>query len=67
MSVCLNFTDCHCDVELMEKHVRKTMVDFISKEQQMLEDRIKKYTEKEYEIFNNLKDTAYEEHETLVR
>lgn len=43
------------------------MVDFISKESQALEERIKKYAEEQYEAFSNLKDVAYEEHETLVR
>lgn len=42
------------------------MSECLRKEMVAVEDRIKKYSEEQYEILNSLKDTAYEEHDTLV-
>lgn len=43
------------------------MAEYLRKETKAVEERIKKYAEEQYEILNNLKDTAYQEHDTLIR
>uniref|UniRef100_A0A6P7F8S3 Uncharacterized protein LOC114325907 n=1 Tax=Diabrotica virgifera virgifera TaxID=50390 RepID=A0A6P7F8S3_DIAVI len=57
----------HCDIEAIVKSIREHMSEFLRKEMVAVEERIKKYSEEQYEILNNLKDAAYEEHDSLVK
>ncbi|CAG9859421.1 unnamed protein product [Phyllotreta striolata] len=54
------------DAEAIVKNIRETVSEFMRKEMLAVEDRIKKYTEEQFESMNSLRDTAYEEHDHLV-
>ncbi|XP_057667276.1 uncharacterized protein LOC130900593 isoform X1 [Diorhabda carinulata] len=56
----------NCDYGSIIKSIREVTSEFLRKEMVAVEERIKKYSEEQYEILNNLKDTAYEEHDSLV-
>ncbi|KAG5898599.1 hypothetical protein JTB14_020975 [Gonioctena quinquepunctata] len=56
-----------CDAEAIIRNVKETMSEFLRKESLAVEERIKKYSEEQYEILNSLGDAAYEERDSLVR
>nr|XP_023026356.1 uncharacterized protein LOC111514351 [Leptinotarsa decemlineata] len=55
-----------CDPEIILRNIRENIAEFLRKETLAVEERIKAYSMEQYEILNTLKDTAYEEHETIV-
>lgn len=55
------------DVESSLRSIRDIMTEFISKESVSVEQRIKKYTDEQYDMLNYWKDRAFKEHESLVR
>lgn len=49
------------------KDVNDVFTNYIRKEQAAVEERVKKYSDEQYELLNALKDKAYKEREALVR
>ncbi|ERL88574.1 uncharacterized protein LOC109537631 [Dendroctonus ponderosae] len=49
------------------KDVNDVFTNYIREEQAAVEERVKKYSDEQYELLNGLKDKAYKEREALVR
>lgn len=60
-------TDPNRNVVKVIKDVNDVFTNYIRKEQAAVEERVKKYSDEQYELLNALKDKAYKEREALVR
>ncbi|XP_066141459.1 uncharacterized protein PRAS40 [Euwallacea fornicatus] len=55
------------NVEKSVKDLNDVVSNFIRREQAAIDERIRKYSDEQFELLNALKDRAYKERETLVK
>lgn len=61
------FLDQNRNVVKVIKDINDVITTYIRIEQAAVEERIRKYSDEQYELLNVLKDKAYKEREALVR